>query len=71
MKTISKPATTQDVSVKLIGADGNVFAIIGTVSQALKRAGFTQEASDFAKKAMSCDSYDAVLQLVMETVTIC
>jgi len=51
--------------VKLTGTDGNVFAIIGTVSGALKKAGMPAEAKEFTEKAFASHSYDAVLRLAM------
>lgn len=57
-------------SVKLIGADSNVFNIIGLVSKALKRAGLRDEAAEFTRKAFSAGSYDAVLALVMDYVEV-
>lgn len=59
-----------EISVKLIGEDGNVFLIIGKVSSALKRAGHADLAKEFSNKALESHSYDAVLQLVMEYVNI-
>ena len=56
--------------VKLIGTGGNVFAIIGKVSKALKDAGQRDEAKEFAEKAFLCSNYDEVLQLVMEYVDV-
>lgn len=58
------------VTVKLVGEDGNVFAIIGRVSAALRRAGHPKEAAEFVKRAWAAGSYDAVLQLVHEYVTV-
>lgn len=55
---------------KLIGADGNVFAVIGNVSRALKQAGFKEQASEFQHKAFSAHSYEDVLMLADEYVTI-
>jgi len=52
--------------VALIGADGNVFNIIGLTIRALKKAGLTAEAAEFKEKAFRMGSYDAVLRLVME-----
>ena len=52
--------------VKLIGEDGNAFAIIGRVRGALRKAGQQDRASEFAKRALESHSYDAVLQLAME-----
>lgn len=59
-----------EVEVELIGQDGNVFAIIGSVSKALKRAGYATAAAQFTEAAMGCESYDAVLALVMRTVEV-
>lgn len=56
--------------VKLIGQDGNVFAIIGRVSAALKKAGFPEKAKEFADAAFKADSYDAVLRLCMKYVDV-
>ena len=58
-----------DVEVALVGADGNAFAIIGTVSKALRRAGYADLATDFAREAMSGD-YDHVLQTCMDYVHV-
>jgi len=55
---------------KLIGEDGNVFNIIGRVSQALKRAGMKDKAEEFQKKAFASGSYDEVLRLCMDYVEV-
>jgi hypothetical protein len=55
---------------KLVGTDGNVFAIIGTVSNSLKKAGQSEKAAEFRKRAMSSGSYDDVLQLCFEYVDV-
>ena len=57
-------------TVKLVGEDGNVFAIIGRVSKALKGAGMEDEAKEFKTKAFNSSSYGAVLQLAVEYATI-
>jgi len=51
--------------VKLIGEDGNAFAIIGKCVKALKRAGQEENAEKFQEEAMSGD-YDGVLQAAMK-----
>lgn len=58
------------VTVQLSGEDGNVFSIIGRISQALKRAGEVEGAAEFVKQAWEQESYDAVLQLAMRTVEV-
>jgi len=57
---------TDKPKVKMIGEDGNVFAIMGKVCKALKRAGMPDKAKEFQKKAMKSKSYDAVLQLCFD-----
>ena len=60
--------TFPQIEVRLSGEDGNVFAIIGRVTQALRQAGYPDDAAQFAAEAMDCGSYDEVLRLVMLTV---
>ena len=59
-----------EVEVQLSGEDGNVFAIIGRITGALKRAGHRDAANEFGKSALGAGSYDEVLQLAMRTVTV-
>lgn len=66
----TKLESTQDVRVKLTGTDGNVFAIIGKVSRALKDAGFREEARAFEQECFGAGSYDEVLVLCMKTVDV-
>lgn len=65
-----KTETTTKPVCKLVGTDGNVFAIIGKVSQTLERAGLREQASEFQSKAMNADSYEQVLVLCMEYVSV-
>jgi len=58
-----------NVVVKLVGEDGNAFAIIGRVSQALKKNGHADLAKEFQKEAMSGD-YNHLLITAMEYVEI-
>lgn len=55
---------------QLTGEDGNVFAIIGRVSKALKRDGQPERAKEFCDKATSQKSYDDVLNLCHEYVEV-
>jgi len=54
----------------LVGQDGNVFNVIGRVSATLKRAGLQKEAEEFQKQAFEQESYDAVLKLCSEYVSV-
>lgn len=58
-----------DVTVRLIGYDGNAMSIMGTVSAALRRAGHRDAITDFMNEAMSGD-YDNVLATVMAWVNV-
>lgn len=59
-----------DVTVKLSGTDGNVFAIMGAVSRAMKAKGHYDEAAEFQKKAFNSPSYNAVLALCTKYVNV-
>lgn len=59
-----------EVTVKLIGQDGNAFNIIGLVAAALKKAGHKEAAAEFTQRAFDSGSYDEVLRLVRESVAV-
>ena len=61
--------TKTNVKVKLVGTDGNAFAILGKVSGALKREGHPDLAKEFMKEAMSGD-YNNLLRTAMSYVEI-
>lgn len=61
-----KPIT--EVTVKLIGEDGNAFSIIGKVKKELKRSGYDNTFIEkFIDEATSGD-YDHLLKTVMKYV---
>jgi hypothetical protein len=55
---------------KLVGEDGNAFAIIGRVSKALKKAGMEEKAKEFRDKALASKSYDNLLALCFDYVDV-
>jgi hypothetical protein len=55
---------------RLVGTDGNVFAVIGRVRQALLEAGQPERAAEFVRRAFASRSYDAVLALCFEYVEV-
>jgi hypothetical protein len=55
------------VQVKLVGEDGNAFAILGRVSKALRRSGQPEAAKEYMAHATAGD-YDHLLQVTMEYV---
>ena len=59
-----------DVKVKLVGEDGNAFAIIGRIQKAMRRAKIDEgEIKEFVDDAMS-GNYDHLLQVAMKTVSV-
>lgn len=43
--------------------DGNIFAVVGRVSQTLKRARMRKEADELTTKVWECKSYDEAISL--------
>lgn len=59
-----------NVKVKLVGEDGNAFAILGRVAREMRKAGISNEdISAFHKEATSGD-YNHLLKTVMDTVNV-
>ena len=59
-----------NVTVELVGQDGNAFAILGRVRQALRRAGVSREEQDaFTAEATSGD-YNDLLATCMRWVDV-
>jgi len=59
-----------NIEVKLIGGSGNAFAILGAVSNALRRAGVSQEErAAFTREATSVD-YNQLLATAMKWVEV-
>ena len=58
-----------NVEVKLVGEDGNAFAILGKVSRELRRAGHKDLAEEYMKEATSGD-YNHLLAVTQDFVTV-
>jgi hypothetical protein len=59
-----------DIRVELVGHDGNAFAIIGRVRQAMRRATVPAEDIDAFSKEATSSNYDHLLQTVMIWVDV-
>lgn len=58
------------IKVKLVGEDGNAFAIMGRVSSAMRKAKLTPEQiKEYTQKARSGD-YDNLLRVTMQYVDV-
>ena len=58
-----------NVKVKLVGEDGNAFAIMGRVTRALRKAGREDLIEEYHKEAMS-GNYTHLLQTTMKYVKV-
>lgn len=54
----------------LIGADGNIFNLIGIASRTLKKHGQNSQATAMQKRVLSSNSYDEALGIIGEYVNI-
>ena len=54
--------------VKLVGTDGNVFAVIGHCARALRKAGQADKAKQMTEAAFKARSYDEALGVCMQYV---
>ena len=69
-RTPGSEASNPLLVCRLIGTDGNVFAIIGKVRRTLREAGQPERASAFVERAFQPRSYDEVLQLCLDYVEV-
>ena len=58
------------VIVRLIEEDGNAFAILGRVTNALRRGGVSDTIIEAFKDEATAGDYDHLLRTVMDWVTI-
>jgi len=54
-----------DITVKLVGEDGNAFAILGACRQAMRQAGLPQAEIDAFMADATSGNYDQLLQTCM------
>ena len=59
-----------DVRVKLVGGDGNAFAVLGSVQYALRKAGVSKDERDLFVKEATGGDYDHLLSVVVRWVKV-
>ena len=59
-----------DITVQLTGTDDNAFAVLGQVTQALRRAGVSPEDREAFMQESTAGDYDSLLQVVMRWVEV-
>lgn len=64
------PSEPPKPKCKLIGADGNIFNLLGLANRALTRAGLREQAQEMLDRATKAESYDKALQIIMEYVEV-
>ncbi|MCR4888538.1 MAG: hypothetical protein K5979_05075 [Ruminococcus sp.] len=55
----------------IIGANGNIFNILGIASRTLKDNGMAEEAQEMYNRAISSGSYDEALCIITDYITPC
>ena len=58
----------QKPKVQLVGQDGNVFNLLGICTNALRRAGQSEEAKELQNRVMSSGSYYDAIAIMYEYV---
>jgi hypothetical protein len=58
--------TDDKPKLKLVGADGNAFMVLGLAKRAARKAEWTQERIDQFMKEATAGNYDHLLQVTME-----
>ncbi len=57
-------------TVRLVGTDGNAFAVLGHVMRALREAGWSQEERDAFRAEATSGDYDHLLGTVMKHLDV-
>ena len=65
---VPTPEQRQKPDAPIIGADGNVFSLVGIASRTLKRAGQHDAAAEMWERVQECSGYDAALAVLMDYV---
>ena len=55
---------------KLIGTDGNVFALLSKVCKTLRQNDMGEQAKEVQDRVFNCGSYDEALSIMMEYVEV-
>lgn len=60
----------QKPKAKLVGADGNIFNLMGIATRALKAAGQGDKVSEMLNRIYNSNGYDEALQIIMGYVEV-
>jgi hypothetical protein len=68
-KTKQNGPILPDVEVELVGVNGNAFVVLGTVTKAMKKAGYGDRVDEFMEEATSGD-YNHMLRTCMKWINV-
>ena len=64
-------AESEKPKCPIIGANGNIFNILGIASRTLKDNGMTEEAAEMYNRVTSSGSYEEALCIITDYITPC
>jgi hypothetical protein len=70
MTTTTTNSDRSRPTVRLVGTDGNAFAVLGHVMRALREAGWTQEERDAFRAEATSGDYDHLLGTIMKHLDV-
>ena len=59
-----------DITVRLVGQDGNIFNLMGIIARALRKNGYGDEVNNFIAEVTSSESYHEALAVMMQWVNV-
>jgi hypothetical protein len=65
---VSEPQERELPDCPIVGADGNIFNIMGIAARTLKDNGLREEAKEMRERVTASGSYDAALGIILEYV---
>lgn len=59
-----------DIEIKLTGEDGNIFSILGRVTNMMKSKGYYHLARRLTDEIVTCGSYSDALKIIQKYVNV-
>ena len=59
-----------NLTVKLVGEDGNVFNLMAIVTREMKKHGYKHEVTEFIDEVTKCKSYNEALVVMIKWVNV-
>lgn len=68
--TVTQQEQVQKPNAPLIGANGNIFNLMGVASRALQEAGMREQADEMCRKVTDSGTYEEALAIIGEYVNV-